>query len=305
MPTGLPMASEKLGAEGWVSGGFRPSPSLTLPSAASLPLAKGSNSDCGENVRAFLFTYTVITLRTATWLAAALTLKARKTLLKSGGPNFFKGEQKCNKTKIFSPSSKCVCFTAYFYNIPKTKRKKVFFHSFSVIDTQTRTYYVFVSLSCHLLDSETITKCFCFTLFSVIWQWNKNKMFLFRCTCFLAKLAFHNIRYQKTSTQGQLSKVQIRSWGNNEETWANHHPRFVYLAITHYICNVLKDNWLACMIWSVSGISCMSFMLSRAQLNCWWPWITKTLCGLLLQFAVGGAADLLCSWSISVLRTIS
>ena len=270
MTTGLPMASEKLAAEGWVSGGFCPSPPLTLPSAASLPPAIGSNSDCDENVRAFLFTYIVITLSqkglvlwTATWLAAALTLKARKTLLKSGSPNFFKGEQKCNETKTFSPSSKCFCFTAYFYNIPKMKRKKVFFHSFSVIDTETKTH-VFVSLSCHLFDSETMTKCFCFTQFwlfgsetktkcfcftqfSVIWQWIKNKMFLFCCTCFLAQLAFHNIRYQKTSTQGQLSKVQIKSWGNDEETWANHHPHFVYLAITHYIYDALKDtrNWLA------------------------------------------------------------
>ena len=45
-----------------------------------------------------------------------------------------------------------------------------FFHSFSVIDTQTKTY-VFVSLRCHIFDSDTKTKCFCFTQFLVIYQW--------------------------------------------------------------------------------------------------------------------------------------
>ena len=41
----------------------------------------------------------------------------------------------------------------------KQKEKRFFFHSFSVRDTQTKTF-VFVSLSSHLFDSETKTKCF-------------------------------------------------------------------------------------------------------------------------------------------------
>ena len=53
------------------------------------------------------------------------------------------------------------------YNVFLKQKEKTFFWSFSEIDTQTKTY-VFVSLSCHLFDSETKTKC-CV------------KMFLFHC----------------------------------------------------------------------------------------------------------------------------
>ena len=50
------------------------------------------------------------------------------------------------------------------YNVfLKQKEKHFFFHSFSGMDTQTKTY-VFVSLSCHLFDRETKTKC-CVNMF--------------------------------------------------------------------------------------------------------------------------------------------
>ena len=178
MTTGLSMTSRRL-AEGWVSGGFHPSPPLTHPSANILrAIGSNSNSDCGENMPSFLCTYTAITqspnrlvLWTATWLAAALTLKlgSLKDIIEIGRSKLLYGEQNYNETKTSSLQFdcrpgfiKCFCFTACFYNIPKTKRKKFFFHSFSVRDTQTKTF-VFVSLSSHLFDSETKTKCFCFT----------------------------------------------------------------------------------------------------------------------------------------------
>ena len=152
--------------------GSIPHPSTNLLRA----IGSNSNSDCGENMPSLLCTYTAITrspnrlvLWTATWLAAALTLKLRslKDIIEIGRSNFFTVNKIMTETKTSSLQFdwrpgfiKCFCFTACFYNIPKTKRKKFFFHSFSVRDTQTKT-------------------CFCFTQQSFVWLWNKNKMFLF------------------------------------------------------------------------------------------------------------------------------
>ena len=52
----------------------------------------------------------------------------------------------------------------------KQKEKKVFFHSWMTL----------VSLSCHLFDIETITKCFCFTQFWLFGSETKT------CFCFVA-----------------------------------------------------------------------------------------------------------------------
>ena len=164
--------------------------------------------------------YTVITgspnhlvLWTATWLPATLTLKlgSPQDIIVINRSKLLWMWTKMKRNKNFSlltliadqaSSNVFVSHVRFLqYNVFLKQKEKTFFCSFSEIDTQTKTY-VFVSLSCHLFDSETKTKCcvkmflfhcvvndfalkqkqnvfVCFTQFPVIWQWNKNKMFLF------------------------------------------------------------------------------------------------------------------------------
>ena len=72
-----------------VVGSIPSHPPLTHPSA-SLLLAIGSNSDCGENVRAFLCTYTVITQSANRPPKSPETLKPKKDNFDIGRSNLLK-----------------------------------------------------------------------------------------------------------------------------------------------------------------------------------------------------------------------
>ena len=116
---------------------------------------------------------------------------------------------KTSKQKLFT---ECVYFEQD--RITSCKTKNMFLFHCVVSDFALKQKQnVFVSLSFQWLGSETKAKCFCFTQFLMIWQWNQNILFLFHCTFFgpvgIPKTPALHIKYQLCSASARASNCIV------------------------------------------------------------------------------------------------
>ena len=111
------------------------------------------------------------------------------------------------------------------------KHKNVFMHrvvSDFALKQKKQKQNVFVSVSFLWFGSETKTKCFCFTQFTMILHWNKNKMFLFRSVSVIwqwnkNKMSLHLFWPCWHSIQSRISRSMILD------------DQFVELILTGYL----------------------------------------------------------------------